>query len=117
MKTHDRVFDVGGPELSAVRLDVLHPFVMIRKGARRQPDELDAALSELGREAGDFTKLGGADGGEVGRVREEDHPTVSGPLMELDGTLRGLCLKIGRDATETKTSWLRHFFRDGRSSR
>ncbi len=30
--------------------------------------------------------------------------------MELDWALGGLCLEIGRDATETKTSRLRHFF-------
>ena len=54
-----------------------------------------APRCELGFEAGDGAQLRSADRREVLGVREENRPVVSDPLMKVDGSLRGLCGKVG----------------------
>ena len=49
-------------------------------------NHLDTALLELLRLAGNLTELGGADGGEVIGVGEEDSPRATEPLVEVDNT-------------------------------
>ena len=52
-----------------------------------QTDHLDASAVELVLHLGESTEFSGADGGEVGGVREEDGPAVADPLVEVDFSL------------------------------
>jgi hypothetical protein len=77
------------------------------EGVGRQADELDAALGELGLEAGHLAELGRAHGRVVLRVREENDPVVANELMEVDGALGRVGLEVGGNAAETEAaSWL-----------
>jgi hypothetical protein len=58
-------------------VNVLDPLVVLGKSVGGKSDQLDVAGIELGTELGEGSKLGGADGGEVGGVREEDTPGVT----------------------------------------
>lgn len=59
-------------------------------------------LVVLEREAAD---LGRADGGEVGRVREEDRPLALLPLMEgLPLALRGVGLEVRHDVAQAEAA-------------
>ena len=67
-----------------------------------QADELGVPLGELGLELGESTELGGADGGVVLGVGEEDDPVVANELVEVDGTTGGLSLEVGGGAAEAE---------------
>lgn len=67
-----------------------------------QADELDIPLGELGLKLGEGAELGGADGGVVLGVREEDDPVVADELVEVDGTAGGLSLEVGGGAAEAE---------------
>ena len=67
-----------------------------------QTDQLDTAGSELGLQLGEGTELGGADGGEVIGVGEENGPLVSNEVVEVDGTVRGLGIEVGGGRAQTK---------------
>lgn len=71
-------------------------------GVGRQTEQLDAALGELGLQTGHLTELGGADGGVVLGVREEDDPAVANVLMEVNGTLGGVGLEVGGNSAQAK---------------
>jgi hypothetical protein len=45
-------------------------------GIDREAHDLHISLLEIFVALGEFDELGGADGSEVGRVREQDHPLV-----------------------------------------
>lgn len=75
---------------------------MAADGVGAQAQQLDAALGELGLEAGHLAQLGGADGGEVLGVREEDHPVIADVLVKVDGALGGLGLEVGGDGAQTE---------------
>ena len=64
-------------------------------GIDGEADDLGAALGELRFEVGDGAELGGADGGEVLGVREEDGPAVADPLVEVDGAVGGFGGEVG----------------------
>ena len=68
-------------------IDVLDPALMAVDGVGRETKELCAALDGLRLELGEGTELGGADGGVVLGVREEDDPVVTDELVEVDGAL------------------------------
>lgn len=70
---------------------------MALDGVCGETNELDAALGELGLELGESAQLGGADGGVVLGVGEEDNPVVANELVEVDGTSGGLGLEVRRD--------------------
>jgi len=53
-------------------VDVLDPLVVRFDAVRRQPNDLDIALREIGLTARDFGKFGGAHRGEVIGVRKKD---------------------------------------------
>lgn len=69
-----------------------------------QTNELDTALGELGLQLGKGTELGGADGGEVIGVREEDGPLVADELVEADGTIGGLGIKVRGNRAQTEAA-------------
>ena len=76
-------------------LDVDGPLAVALDGVDGEADDLGAALGELAFEAGHGAELGGADGGEVLGVREEDGPVVADPLVEVDGALGGVGGEVG----------------------
>jgi hypothetical protein len=69
--------------------DVNGPFVVVVDGVYAEADDLGSACGELGLQAGHGAEFGGADGGEVLRVGEEDGPVVADPLVEVDGAVGG----------------------------
>jgi hypothetical protein len=76
-------------------LDVDGPPCVVLDGIDREADDLGSALGELTFEAGHGAEFGGADGGEVLGVGEEDGPVVADPLVELDGAVGGVGRKVG----------------------
>ena len=68
-----------------------------------QTDELDATLGELWLKLGESTELGGADGGEVIGVGEEDGPLSTEEGVEVDGTVGGLGVEVRGDRAQTET--------------
>ena len=67
----------------------------------RQADDLGIALVELGLDARHVAQLGGADRGEVLRVREQHRVAVADPLVEIDRTLGSFDLEIGCFVADT----------------
>lgn len=59
-----------------------------------QPNHLNATLLKLIFQFRKGTKLGGADGGEIGGVGEQDGPAVANELMEINFTLGGEGLEV-----------------------
>lgn len=84
------LLDVGSPAL--VRVD----------GVGAQAQQLDAALLELGLEAGHLAQLGGADRGVVLGVREEDNPVLADILVQVDGALGRIGLEVGGDGAQAE---------------
>ena len=64
--------DVGGTVLGTIFVDVLDPLVVIVETVGRDADHLDVAPCKVARTARDLAELGGADGGEISGVGEED---------------------------------------------
>lgn len=98
-----RVGDDGELEVGAGDLvDVLDPAVVGLDLVGAQANELDTASSELGLELGEGAQLGGADGGEVIGVGEEDGPLVTDEVVEVDGTVGGLGVEVGGSRAQTE---------------
>ncbi len=58
-------------------------------------DRLYIALVELRFQLSHHPQLSGANGGVVSRVGEQNHPAITGPLVEIDGSFRGVLGEIG----------------------
>lgn len=98
------VGDDGELQLGAGDLiDILDPAVVGLDVVGAQTDELDTTSSELGLELGEGTELGGADGGEVIGVGEEDGPLVTDEVVEVDGTVGGLSIEVRGSGAQTET--------------
>ena len=95
---NDREPEIGPADL----VDVLDPSRMGVDGVGGQADQLDAAFGELRLEFGEGAELGGADGGVVLRVGEEDDPGGVDELVEVDGAGGGVGLEVGRDGAEAE---------------
>ena len=63
---------------------------------------LRVALFEFGLEAGHVAELGGADGGEIFGVGEEDGPAVADPFVEIDGALGSFGGEVGGVVVDAK---------------
>ena len=63
-------------------------------GSTLQPHQLDAALVEFRLQLGQRAEFGGADRGEILRMREQQRPAVADPVMELDLAFGGFGLEI-----------------------
>lgn len=72
------------------------------RGRLYQSDHLDTTGSELGLELGKSTQLGGTDGSEVIRVREEDDPAVADKVVERDVAVGRLGVEVGGRRAETE---------------
>lgn len=77
---------------------------MAAHGVGAQAQQLDAALVEVGLEAGKLSQLGGTDGGEVLGVGEQDDPVVTNVLVQVDGTLGGVGLEVGGDGAQAEAA-------------
>ena len=95
---NDGELDLGAGDI----LDVVDPALVGAEGVGRETDQLDAALLELGLKASHLTELGGADGGVVLGVGEEDDPVVANELVEVNGTLGGVSLEVGGDGAQAE---------------
>lgn len=90
---HDtiRVGDEGEVQGRALGLlDVADPAHVGLHVVHAQAGHLHVALVELALELRNVSELGGADRGEVRGMGEQDAPTVTQPLMEVDGAVGGL---------------------------
>src|SRR5207237_60432 len=97
--TDDRVVRCDALRL----LDVPGPALMVAGRIDGEPDDLRVAAVELGLDPGHVAQLGGADGGEVLRVREQHRPGIPDPVMEADPPLRRLRLEIRRRVAQLET--------------
>lgn len=84
-------------------VDVLDPSSVGLDCVRREADQLRAALCELWLELGEGAELGGADGGVVLWVGEEDDPLVADEVVEVDWALGGLSLEVWGDGAQTES--------------
>ncbi len=88
------LFDVGGPG------------VVLGHGVDTEADDLAIAFFELRLQAGHVTEFGGADGGEVFGVREQNCPAVAHPLVEIDGSLGGFGGEVGGLVVDSEHDFL-----------
>lgn len=103
-----RVSDDRELELSVADVvDILDPRLVGSGVVSTQTNKLDVTLGELGLELGEGAQLGGADRGEVVRVREDDAPAVAEVLVEADGAIRSFGLEVRSSGAEAQ-SRLRH---------
>jgi hypothetical protein len=65
-------------------------------------DYFNIALVELRLEARNFTELGGANGGIVSGVREENDPAITSPRVKVDFPFTRLLSKIGHFIAKLK---------------
>src|SRR5262249_44947565 len=68
--------------------------------------DLHVSAVELGLDLRHVAEFGGADRGEVLRMREEDGPGVADPVMETDRAFRGLSLEVRGGIAELKSHLL-----------
>src|SRR6266542_5639511 len=67
---------------------------MIASRIDRQSHNFNVSALELWFNLGHVAEFGRADRGEVLRVREQNGPGVSNPVMEADSAFGGFCFKI-----------------------
>ncbi len=75
------------PEISSISL--IHP-------------PCDSTVFELWLKLCESAELGGADGGIIFWVREQDNPLVTDELVEVDWALGGLGLEVGCDGSQSE---------------
>jgi len=83
-------------------VDVLDPAIVRVDGVGGKTNQLDTTLGELWFELGEGSELGGANGGVIFWVGEENNPLVADELVEVDGTVSGLSIKVWSDGSETE---------------
>lgn len=83
-------------------VDVFDPAGMRVDGVGAEADELDVALGEFGLELGEGAELGGAHGGVVFGVGEEDDPGGADEGVEVDGAGGGVGLEVGGGGAEAE---------------
>ena len=83
-------------------VNVLDPAGVRVDGVGAQADQLDVALCEFGLEFREGAQLGGADGGVIFRVREENGPGIADEFVEVNGAIGGVGLEVGRGGAEAE---------------
>jgi hypothetical protein len=96
--TNDGEAKLGAGDL----IDVLDPAAVALNSVCAQADELGVPLGELRLELSESAELGGADGGVILGVGEENDPVVANELMEVNGTTGGLSLEVRRGGAEAE---------------
>ena len=69
-------------------------FAWLVDGIDGKPHQLDAALVEFRLQPGQRAEFGGADRGEILRMREQQRPAVADPVVEFDLAFGGFGLEI-----------------------
>jgi hypothetical protein len=64
---------------------------------RRETDQLDTTLGELGLELCEGAQLGCADRSVIIRVREQNSPLVADEVVEINGATGSFGLEVGSD--------------------
>ena len=96
-----RVADEGVRDGVALGLlDVLQPLAVVGDGIDGEAENLAVPRREIVRQASHVAEFGGADGGEVLGVGEEDRPAVADPVVEADLPLGGGGGEIGHFAVD-----------------
>ena len=86
-----------------VLFDVAHPGDVRIHAVDGVADQLHVALLEFRVIARELDEFGGADGREVRRVREQQHPfAFGGVVAQLDDAVRGLRLELRRGLIDTR---------------
>ena len=83
-------------------VDVAHPAVVRIDGVHAHGDGQNAALGELAPQRGRLAQLRGADGREIGRVREQHDPRIARPLVKADGAGSGVLGEVGGGIAESQ---------------
>ena len=83
-------------------VDVLDPLLVRLDGVGGEADELCVAARKFWFELCEGTEFGGADGGAVGRVREEDCPLVADELVKVDGAGGGFGFEVRGGAAQAE---------------
>ena len=73
----------------------VHSLPVSKNVSTYQTNHLDVAPLEFILQLGESTQFGGADGGKVGRVGEEDGPAVTDELVEVNVAVGGLGCEVG----------------------
>ena len=72
-------------------------------------DGLDVEAVPISLAAGELDELGGADGGEVGGVREEHDPlALGGVVREADDAVGGFCFEVGGELEDAGDAGFGH---------
>lgn len=82
-------------------LDVGDPLLVAVNGVAAESSALNTTLLELLEVLGDSAELGGTDRGEVSRVAEKESPGSLEVLAEVNFSLGGVSLDLGKVITET----------------
>lgn len=85
-------------------VDVLNPLTVRGRVVNRQTKQLGVSLGELGLEQSEGTQLGGADGGVVTGVGQQNHPAVANVLVEVNLAGGGLGSEVGGGVAESQDS-------------
>jgi len=92
--------EIHGHALGLV--DVADPLVMLFHRVHADRDHLHIALLKVRLDPRDRAQLGGADRGEIRRMRKEDAPGSAEPLMKIDDALGGGGGEVGSDVAESE---------------
>src|SRR5215211_5653021 len=93
-----RIGDNGKVELRALSLlDVFCPAFMGISGVDAESNHFHAAFLEVRLTARDISELGGANGSEILRVREQNCPAITDPFVEANRSFSCICCEIGCD--------------------
>ncbi|MNY41309.1 hypothetical protein D3C86_1761150 [compost metagenome] len=74
---------------------------MVADRVDAQPENLGVALVELWLEFGQITQFSGADRREIFRMRKQDRPAVTDPLMKVERAFGGVGGEIRRFVANT----------------
>ena len=83
--------------------NVCSPFGVIAYGIDAEADDFAGALGKFRLELGHVAEFGGADGGKIFGMREEDGPAIANPFVKMDRALGGFSGEIGGFVVDAQT--------------
>lgn len=76
---------------------------MAVNGVGGEADQFYSTLGELRFELGESAEFGGAHGGVILRMGEENDPLITDEFMKIDWSIGGVGFEVGSLATKTQT--------------